>query len=391
MSEELRRQLPGLEGLVRFFRAAGVGVEFKPGRWLWINGVQAEQLTHLPPPETLEWNSIVSGITLRYLRGKFFRAVADNARFDPGLRIVYAPRERGFAVVRGEVRLAVIHPARAQIPQREAMRANFLIPGEHWRILADVLHDTEGELVAEWKRQEEDLATTAAVEVETQAKLAREVPRQFDHLPDGLGPALVDACLVASRRIRLARQVAYDRPVILESEVADLTLLPVKRNGPRLLMPFRHSRNAGTVTGELIVGDRDPLPLLVTQGVADEDAITAWTCALLGVADATCIDFEELGPRTPRVSAIPHPRAPSSAPRPSAGRALPRRRQWPSYLQPSGGWVHYGGSFVAGHRRRLQDGQMASGLLALPANPVRRSLAEGVAARVPFRKDAMER
>ena len=46
--------------------------------------------------------------------------------------------------MRGDVRLAVIHAADAQIPHREGMRANFLIPGEHWQLLADVLTTPKG-------------------------------------------------------------------------------------------------------------------------------------------------------------------------------------------------------------------------------------------------------
>jgi hypothetical protein len=66
VTPELQRQLPGLDSLMGFFRAAGANVELTRGRWLWINGVRAEQLNHLPPPETLEWNVIVSGIALRF-------------------------------------------------------------------------------------------------------------------------------------------------------------------------------------------------------------------------------------------------------------------------------------------------------------------------------------
>src|SRR5262249_53745709 len=157
------------------------------------------------------------------------------------------------------------------IPHREGMRANFLIPGEHWRHLADILHDTEGELVAEWKRQEEAEAAAEASDARTKAKLRPAAARCIDHLPDGLPPELIDACLDASRRIRLERQVAYDRPVFLKSEVGELTLLPIEKIGSRLLMPFRLNKGTETLTGELVISDRDPLPLLVGDGVADDD------------------------------------------------------------------------------------------------------------------------
>jgi hypothetical protein len=263
--------------------------------------------------------------------------------------------------MRGDLRLAVIRAAGALIPHHGAMRANFLMPGEHWGLLADVLHDTEAELVAKPERQDEDKAAADAADVMARAKLERVAARRFDQLPDGLAPALVEVCLAASRRIRVERQVAYDRPVVLESEVGELTLLPIKRTGSRLLAPFRLSKNVETLAGELVIGDRDPLPLLIGEGVADEDAIKAWTCALLGFADATCVELEKSEPPTRRDATRYKPRRPSSVPRPNASvQTVPRARPWPSYLQPVGHWIRYSNSFVAGHRRRLQEGQRAS-------------------------------
>jgi hypothetical protein len=360
--QELRRQLPGLDSLLSFFRAAGVRVELGSGRRLWINNVQAERLTHLPPPETLEWNSIVSEIALKYLHGKFDRAIADNARVSVGVRVVFVPRERGFAVMRGDVRLALIQAARAQISHREAMRANFLMPGEHWQLLADVLDDAEGEAIAEWQRQEKAKETAEAGDIASEAKLRLASGRRIDDLPDGLDPELIDACLNASRRIRFERQVAYERPVILESGIGELTLLPIERTGSRLHMPFLLRSGTETLAGALIISDHDPLPLLIGEGVADGDAIAAWICALLGFADATCVEFEPTAATTRRGPAIPQPRRPAPVSRPATSmHTLPRGgRPWPSHLDPIGQWTRYSGSFVAGHRRRLQDGQNAS-------------------------------
>ncbi len=394
--QELQRQLPGLDSLLAFFVAAGVRVELGRSRCLWINGAQAEPLAHLPPPETLEWNSIVSEIALKYLRSKFIRAVQDNARFADGVRVVLLRRERGFAIMRGDVRLAVIHAARAHIPHREVIRANFLMPGPHWRLLADVVAGAEAELVTEGKRQEEAKAAAEAAEVRTVATLTRAAARRIDHLPDGLDPELIDACLDASRRIRVERQVAYERPVVLECEVGELTLLPIVRTGSRLLMPFRLSKGMETLNGELVISDRDPLPLLIGEGVADEDAITAWTCALLGFADATCIELEHVAPATRRDPTVSRPRPPSSVARPSAStRTLPRGRPWPSHLEPVGHWLRYSGSFVAGHRRRLQDSQTANdeaydrarqvGIILHPHETWVRPHARGVPDRIQMR------
>ena len=262
--------------------------------------------------------------------------------------------------MRGDVRLAVIHPAHAFIPHRPFIYANFLTPGPHWQQVANVLHDAEAELAAEQKREQQARAVaeaTAAVD----AGQRRATPRRrIDVLPAHLPPQLIDACLHASRRIRLERQVAYDRPVVLKIDVGELTLLPIAGTEPRLRMPFRLNTGTEGLNGELVLGDSDPLPILTGQGVADNDAFAAWTCALLGFADATCIELVPVEGRARR--------EPEGQRRPSRGTShdrpatqiAPRRQKWPKNLEPVGHWVRFSGSFVAGHRRHLNDGQAAS-------------------------------
>ncbi len=301
-------------------------------------------------------------MALKYAGDKFIKAIEDNARFGEGLRAFLRPSENAFAIMRGEVRLATIRATRSYIPRREIIHANFLKPGRHWQQIADALYRAEAELMAEWKHKQEATAAAEAAAAAAEAHRKRAAVRRRIHLlPDDLTPELIDACLDASRRIRLERQVAYERPVILECDLGELTLLPIAGTATRLLMPFRLSRGPETLNGELVLGDRDPLPLLISEDAADQDVITAWTCALLGFADATCIELEPVrsarkhGPARPRW----HPS--SSAQRYSSRtQSLPRKRPWPAHLEPVGHWARYSGSFVAGHRRHLNDGQPAS-------------------------------
>jgi hypothetical protein len=224
------------------------------------------------------------------------------------------------------------------------------------------VHDIEWQLVAESKREHD--AKTAAEAAAAAAKTERRraaTRRRIDHLPDDLASELIDACLDASRRIRLERQVAYERPVTLEFDDRELTLLPITGTATHLLLPFRLSTGVQTLNGQLVLADCDPLSLLIDADTADTDAITAWTCALVGFADATCIEFNPAAPAArnePTRSRWPPPPAPPQR-RPSM-QALPRKQPWPSHLAPIGRWVRYSGSFVAGHRRRLHDGQTAS-------------------------------
>jgi hypothetical protein len=262
--------------------------------------------------------------------------------------------------MRGDKRLAVIHAAHAFIPHRPFIYANFLRPGPHWQQVAGVLNRAKEKQVAKPKHaREAKEARPAAREAELERRGA-SAQRRIDRLPAHLGPELIDACLDASRRIRLERQVAYDRPVVLKLDFGELTLLPIAGTGARLRMPFRVSTATETLKGELILEDRDPLPLIIGRGVGEADAVMAWTCALLGFADATCIEFEP-----PKPTARPEPARqwrprPLVPPRHPSTRRLPRQRPWPRHLEPVGQWIRYSGSFVAGHRRHLPDGWTAS-------------------------------
>jgi hypothetical protein len=283
-----------------------------------------------------------------------------NARFGDGFRALILQRENGFAIMHYDVRLAIIGPSRAQIPNHEVINANFLTPGTHWQQVAEILHDAEPVLVAEWKREQEvKLATGTTVVATADGRKRAVARRRIDQLPEDLAQELIDSCLDASRRIRLERQVAYDRPVVLECSIGELTLLPITGTGNRLLLPFRLNNETGSVTGELVFGNSDPLALLIGEDVPYEDAVMAWMCALLGFADATCIDFETEAAvrRWAGSQGRPASRTPQS---PSTPRVAPRRQPWPKCLEPIGRWVRYSGSFVAGHRRHLQDGQTAS-------------------------------
>jgi hypothetical protein len=366
--QQLERRLPGINGLLSFFRAADIPIELVRGGRLWINRHQTGPLTWmLPSRERLDWSNVIDEMVLEYAGDRFAHAVAENARFGEGLRAFLRRREKGFEIVRDEVRLAMIHASHARVPHREPIEANFLTPGPHWQRLADVVHVAEPELVAEWQREREAkakaaaaAAAMAAVEAVAAAERARAAARRrLDEFPDGMPAELEDTCLEASWRIRNERQVAYERPVILESEHGELTLLPIAGREEYLLVPFRFDDGLQELQGELLLAERDPLPLLIHPEIGDDKALAAWSCALIGFADATCIEIEP-APPTPRQRV---PRWSAAAPRRRKGgtpRAVPRRRPWPAHLEPVGHWVRYSGAFVAGHRRRLNDGQSAS-------------------------------
>jgi hypothetical protein len=88
---------------------------------------------------------------------------------------------------------------------------------------------------------------------------------------------------------------------------------------------FRLTKATATINGHLVLGDGDPLALLVDEEATDEDAITAWTTALLGFADATCIEVGSAEPAPPRERSAQRRRASSSVrQRLSSAPSLPR-------------------------------------------------------------------
>ncbi len=189
--------------------------------------------------------------------------------------------------------------------------------------------------------------------------------RRLEHFPETADQELVESCVEASRQIRHERQVAYDRAVVLECEYAELSLLPIKGGGAHLCVPFRVRRSGGSLQGAILLGATNhPLPAMIDARAETDDAVGAWACALLGFAAATCIELEPVEQPVSRREDRPRlttgvSSGGGSHRRPQT-RTVPRRRAWPAYFEPVGRWVHYRGSFVAGHRRRLSDGRSAS-------------------------------
>jgi hypothetical protein len=346
--QQSEHRLARIDRVLAFFRAAGIDVRVTPDECLWIDGTQTQPLGHLTESKTIEWKATVDELAFTYVRDKFIKAVTDYARFGEGFRPFLRDHERGFAIMRGGVQLAIIYPTHAQVLHRLIIYANFLTPGSHWKNLAKAVRRADSEIVAERKHEQGTKATARSA-----------TRRSISRLPDDLTPELVDTCLDASRRIRLERRLAYPGPVILEYGVGELTLMPIVGTAPRLFVPFRLNNGTETMEGALVLVDRDPLPLLIGENVAYADAITAWTHVLIGFADATCVERELAEPTARREPARPRfPASPVSDRRPSM-RTLPRRSRWPRYLKPVGRWTRYSGSIVVAHVRRLPDGQTA--------------------------------
>jgi hypothetical protein len=353
--------LPGVDGVISFFRSAGVAAELLPDGRLRVNGGQTRPLPQiLPPPGTFDWSEVIDEMAIRYASDKFIRAVSDNGRFGEGLRAFLRRGDMGFAVMRHDTRLGLIRATRAYVPGHDAIVANFLSAGPHWQTVADFIHDAEPGLTAKHDRERAAGAASGASGSGGSRSAAQPGVRYIRRLPDYVPAELRAACIESSRRLRLERQLAYDRPVVLICSIGELTLLPVITNDRGFSLPFQFAFGPGTIKAQLVLADSDPLPLQIGEDVALEDAVTGWTNALIGFADVTCIQLDSSATR-----ALPGRRPPASSP---ASVPAPRRtgrttqggHPWPSHLVPVGRWASYSGSLVAGHRRRLTAGRTAS-------------------------------
>jgi hypothetical protein len=342
----------GRQRIADFFLSAGIPAELRPKKALAINGKKTGPVPNtLPPPGAPGWNSLVDELAIRYAHQEFINSLTENSSFDGDLRAYLRPDEHGFAIKHGSTRVAIVHATHARVRGHDPVIANFLTPGPHWQELASLVRHATPARIPNGEPRTDSPPNGSSVPGDAPAYLPI---RHVTQLPNSMDATLRSACTEASRRIREDRQVAYDRPVILESAIGELTLLPARATAGAVRLPFALSTGSGRVTAELAMQDSDPLPLRIGAEVQEQDMILAWACALIGWAEATCIQFESTSVRAS--TEISQHREP----RPRVRRIPRHRPAWPPALTPVGSWQEHSGSFVAGHKRRLTDGQLAS-------------------------------
>jgi hypothetical protein len=228
--DKLRRRLPGLDGLVEFFRTAGLRVEPLEGGTLSINGRLTTRLDRLPPPGTAEWNNVVDECAMKYADGSFSKSVEINGLFGEGFHISRLYRENGFEIIHHGKRVGIIHATHVHVLDFGYVYDNFLTPGSHWKQVVNFLNAVVSKIAPDSKLQMKAQGPVAAKPGEGSTVELRRIYQ----LPPDLTPELTQACLDASRRIRLERQVSYERPVTLEGtalKFSDLCLLSAGLTG----------------------------------------------------------------------------------------------------------------------------------------------------------------
>ena len=222
--------------------------------------------------------------------------------------------------------------------------ANFLTDGDHWIKLRDELA----------RAIDQDGAAARSGEL-----FLGSYPVVVKSVPECIPLTLADACVEASRRIRLDRQVAYARPVVMEMPTGALRLFPVAGSEAGPIAPFELELDGAAWLGViLLTSDLDPLEMRFQSGEPSDPTIGyVWSAALLGLAAVTSYDPSEI-------------KANREQREPAAG--LDSRRQSMASTQRASGRLNnpdlveirshgqHGAHFVAGHRRRLADGRTPS-------------------------------
>lgn len=342
----------GTQRMLQFFWAAGVTSWTSTNDDLYVSGEPAGRVSGFPNPDTNAWRHAVDQIAWRHTYKRLERAVANNALYSGSPEAFPLPQEHGFAITRGREQIAVIRATHASIPDQPPVYGNFLVPGPHWAKVAPIVADDA---------DAQDPVDPPSVPAGPGATSPRTLRwRRVDKLPRNFDPLRAAACIAASQRIRLERQLDYPCPVILESRGTALTLEPITGKDDGRHVPFRLRVGGRSVEGKFLLRRHgpDPLPLVIAADVPDDDAIDAWVCALVGFADATCLEFPDPALRF----SVLRPRSSSSEHRSRlvpTPRRLPQAKRWPDHLKPVDHWSHVESWVVAAHRRRLPKGRAA--------------------------------
>ena len=225
---------------------------------------------------------------------------------------------------------------------------NFLVEGPHWHYLERAIaHRAE-----RMRLPFDGLLSDAALSLLPAAEVV------LIETPDGCHAEMEEAVLEASSRLRLERQIAFDRPAVLRTRALRIRFSPVEGRSGHFFVPFAvrdgEQESHGLIS---LTGDRDPLPVLF-EHASDEFILSAWAAALLGYAALTA-------PVMVRGQRRVRPLHPSGRAPARGGSRWVRARSAPSSvfspeLTYSGGHHRGAAHFVVGHRRQLFDGREPS-------------------------------
>lgn len=252
----------GIRRMLHFFWAAGVVTQTTANGLVYVSGELAGRISDFPPPETDAWCRAVDRIAWRCANDVLVRALANNAHYIGRAEAFPLPQENGFAVIRGRERIAVIHATHGSAPGRPPVYGNFLASGPHWEKIAPFSDDATDVTGL--------VNTLPTLSAQQSATLPRAVEwRRFARLPHDFDPVRAEACIAASQRIRLERQLDYPCPIILESRELTVILEPISGPDNSRHVPFRVLTRGRSVDGKFLLRGYgpDPLPLRVSADV----------------------------------------------------------------------------------------------------------------------------
>jgi len=228
------------------------------------------------------------------------------------------------------------------------VRGNFLRDGAHW----EVVHERVITKLSKLRTSDESSSPA-----DKSAKLLIEMPATVSH-------EVRKAATAASTRLRTERTLAFGHPVLLSAPGYRLRFEPVTTRGRAVELPYSFQRDGGTAVNVALrlKAPNDPMAIRYTDGTDPNELVSAWAAGLAGFAELTCVAAPSQTVERPALETRPE-RGPQATPRQAAPRHPGNRDGGlvlPVTLRPIGRTIAYAASYVAGHRRRLRQGQSSS-------------------------------
>lgn len=340
--------LEGLEDVAGLLSAAGIEADTDGDR-LKLAGDDLR-----PPASTVEDRDALRRWTDAVVAERFSELLVDRARTElPVPAAVRMSANGGLAVKgRGGITVATVTATIGSGDQFEPIEGNYLVPGPHWKRLADRIAlelPAEGEYV--------------------NAALHRD-------FPDRGGADLADAALEASRRLHEDRARVFDNELRIDVAEHSLVFAPLRQAAsgtwfsvtrPVVELPFTFGREGEFFSGALHLRSLPGLMPCEWHQPSDAETLAlGWSLALTAYVELACYPQERVPDQSQRGSARGRGRRrpgrqPRESSRPRTRRLGTRNVQaLPTGFRPQGQTMRYIASWVSGHIRQLQEGQTHS-------------------------------
>jgi hypothetical protein len=350
-ADPVRKGREAAEDVVAFFSAGGLDASVKQDTTVEVEGqrlrIKGQALTSLKQRD--RWlDDVVSKRFAAKLQDALvahFKGAGTDLRASKG--------KRGFVLHRDRQPVALVRATSTRVRDGRLVQGNFLAPGAHWERLRHAIRERDRSQNA---NDEAELTSHGSV---------------LKAFPESVADEIHAAAMEASKDLRENRHLVFGHPVLIESGGRRIRFDPLETRQRALQAPFRYVGSRGAVVGALrLRTPNDPLALALADGDDPKLIGEAWSLALVAYRELTCVEPDDAARvldstlfdrrsrrRSPGARGEPTKHARHRGQMESP---LNSRLQFSPRLIPTVETRGYLASYVAGHRRRLVEGQEAS-------------------------------